>query len=252
MDKDKIDLNAPAFGPGAQSLDQAVPIVEAEAETPEIKKEQVAETSEEESKVPYSRFKKFHDRALDAERDAAEWRAKAESLKPQETHNDDLPDFWKELYGDSDASKKAWKIQSEQNEQLKTEARREALEAVRNERYEEVKRTEENVSVLDENFEDLFAQVGRDLTEKEQSAILDIVDDYTPKDADGNYAGALLPFNKAWEIYELKTQATKAPKAKERDSIAQLSGSQTQGDTSITDKDKNFNPFDWNAWRKRL
>lgn len=255
IEKDKIDLNAPAFGPGSQNLEEAKPTAEAVVEPVEVKKEEVSvESSEEESKVPYSRFKKFHDRAIDAEREAAEWRAKAESIKPEpvSTSNADLPEFWKELYGDSEASQKAWKIQSEQNALLKEEARREAVEAVRNERFEESKRTDQNVEKLDENFEDLSALVGRDLTDKEQSDVLDIVDEYTPKDEYGNYLGVILPFEKAWEIYGLKAQASKAPKAQARDQVASLSGAQSQGETIITEKDKNFNPLDWNAWRTRI
>jgi hypothetical protein len=248
MDITKEQLDAPAFGTEAPVEPTVV----------EPTKEEVPVTSEEETKVPYSRFKKIHERAKEAEEEAARWREKAEAYDRQpklEREPSGLPDFWVKLYGDSEASKEAWKIQSEQNETIKAEARREALEAVRNERLEEAQRTEENVGILDENFEDLSAIVGRDLTDKEQSAILDIVDDYTPKDRDGNYAGQILSFDKAWEIYELRNQSAKAPKRESRDNAASLSGSQSQGDTSITEKDKNFNPS-WGAvgeaMRRRL
>lgn len=248
---DKVDLNAPAFGVGAQIVGETVvePTKVEEVKTEEVK---TKEPSEEESKVPYSRFKKFHDRALEAEKEAAEWRSRAEAIKTEPVSTDDLPAHWLKLYGDSDASKEAWKIQKQANENLIEQARAEALEAVRNERGEEVQRTEENIEKLDENFEDLTSLVGRDLTDKEQSAILDIVDDYTPKDRNGNYAGELLPFEKAWEIYELKNQISNAPKNKARDQVASLSSNRTQGEPTITDADKNFNPMDWNAWRKRV
>lgn len=251
MNKDKIDLNAPAFGAGAQKIEETP--VETEVKT-EVEPKETEETSEEESKVPYSRFKKFHDEAIELRREAAEWRAKAENYKPErEVSNTELPEFWKELYGDSEASKKAWKIQSEQNETLKAEARKEAIEAVRNERYEEAQRTEQNVETIDNNFEDLSAFVGRDLSEKEQSAILDIVDDYTPKDRDGNYAGELMSFDKAWEIYELRNQSAKSAKTKSRDQVASLNGSQSQGDPNATaEQNKNWNPLDWDAWKRRI
>jgi hypothetical protein len=45
--------------------------------------------------------------------------------------------------------------------------------------------------------------LGRELTENEQIAILDIVDEYTPKDKDGNYLCHLLPFDYAWKVYKL-------------------------------------------------
>lgn len=259
---EKIDLNAPAFGAGAQKIEETPVVSE---ETPEVKaKEEIAETPEEESKVPYSRFKKFHDEARlvpkyrqeadQYKREAEEWRAKAEAIKSSENvPTSELPEFWKKLYGDSDASLEAWKIQSEQNDALLSKAREEALNAVHNERMEEVKRTEENVEKIDSNFEKLSAFVGRDLTEKEQSAILDIVDEFTSKDEDGNYLGEILPFEKGWEIYELKTQASKAPRSQSRDNVASLSGSPSQGEPSaIAEKNKNFNPFDWDSYKKRI
>lgn len=254
IDKDKIDLNAPAFGEGAQKIE--VPTDEAVAEPveePKVEVKETEETSEEESKVPYSRFKKFHDRAAEAEAEAEKWKAKALALETKpETVSTDIPSYWVKLYGDSPESQEAWKIQSEQNEVLKREAREQAVEAVRNERFEEAKRTEQKVEVIDQNLDTLSAFVGRDLTDKEQEAVLDIVDDYTPKGGDGNYLGAMLPFEKAWEIYELKQQASKAPKTKARDQVASLSGTQTQGEPVITEKDKNFNPLDWNAYQRRI
>lgn len=247
----KYDLNAPAFGDGAQKIEETTS--EAEAQPVVGDQKETIEASEEESKVPYSRFKKFHDEAKSAREEADYWRQKAEAIKPEPVSTEsELPDFWKELYGDSDASQKAWKIQSRANEELREQAKQEALEAVRNERYEEAERTEQNVEILDAGFEDLSALVGRDLTDKEQSALLDIVDNYTPKDRDGNYSGQILPFEKAWEIYELKQGASKAPQIKARNQIAGLSGSQTQGETNISEKDKNFNPFDWNAYQRRI
>ena len=255
-DATKFDMNAPAFGPGSQKIE------------PDIKKEEsvVAEVTKvveeapkpeadaEESKVPYSRFKKFHDRALEAETEAAKWREIAEKKEPSvDKVESELPSFWVELYGDSDASKRAWKIQSEQNEALISKAREEAIEAVRNEKYEETERVEKNVEYIDSQFENLSALVGRDLTEKEQSAVLDIVDEYTPKDKDGNYSGDIIPIEKAWEVYELKQGISKAPKQASRDNVASLSGASTQGtpDARI-EQDKSFNPLDWGAYKKRL
>lgn len=257
MNKDKIDLNAPAFGQGAQKLTdlEDKPETPAVVEEPKVEEEEVPapEAVAEETPVPYSRFKKFHDEAKQLRDEVAALRQQVESVEPTApTAELELPEFWKELYGDSEASQKAWKIQSEQNEALIQKARQEAIEAVRNERYEEAQQTEANIETIDSNLESLSDSLGRELTEKEQSAVLDIVDAYTPKDEDGNYAGPLLPFDKAWEIHELKTQAGKAPIQASKNNVASLSGSQTQGEPSINEKDSNFNPLDWGAWKKRL
>ena len=64
--------------------------------------------------------------------------------------------------------------------------------------------TQENIEIIDERFDDLAKYIGRELTEEEQSALLDIVDEHTPKNSQGNYAIDLFPFEYAWRIYETK------------------------------------------------
>jgi len=248
-----FDPNAPAFGTGAQVISEAEPTEEAEV-TPvaaeEAEPEEVVTPSEEESKVPYSRFKKFHDEAKEYQAQAEFWRQQAESLKsqpsPQVTENPEVPDYWVQLYGDSPESLKAWKIQEQQNEKIKEEARQEALKAIEERSYQEETRTKENLNVIVSNLEALSDYVGRQLTEKEQSAVLDIVDEYTPQDEHGNYLGATIPFEKAWEIYELKNQATKSPKTQARNQVANLTGSNSQGPVGDSERNDNFDPS-WGA-----
>jgi hypothetical protein len=99
----------------------------------------------------------------------------------------------------------------------------------------------------------LEARIGRDLSEKEQSAILDIVDDYTAKDNDGNYQGALMPFDKAWEVYELKNASSRSATRQSRDNVAALSGTSSQGNTTDqAKKDESWNPLARGSWRNRL
>jgi hypothetical protein len=69
---------------------------------------------------------------------------------------------------------------------------------------DEKQQIEGNIAVIDIQLLGLQNMIGRELTEDEQSTILDIVDEYTPKDKDGNYLCRLLPFEYAWEIYEIK------------------------------------------------
>lgn len=255
MDMNNIDLNAPAFGEGSQKIDDVAPIIEApteEAEAQTVEVEQEQDRSEDESKVPYSRFKKFHDEAKFYKEQAEEWQRRAESLKPQEPVVTTAPDWWVKLYGDSPEAVEAWQIQAEQNERLKQEAREEAIQALRDQEQQEEQRVNDNLSYIDDNISSLSDKLGRELTSKEESALLDIVDEYTPKDDNGDYIGALMPFDKAWEIYELKNKVTKAPTTQARDSVAALSGTQSQGSVEVDEKNKNFNPLDWNAWKQRI
>jgi hypothetical protein len=254
---DKIDMNAPAFGGNAQKAETVAPTSDTEVKP-------VADSSEEEeeSKVPYSRFKKFHDQARENEKEAQYWREQAESLRtrePKETPTDyqsKALDLWIENYGDTEASRKAFRNQQEINrierEEYRAELKREALEAVRNERYQETRQTEENLEVIDDNIDSLKEYLGRSITSREESALLDIIDDYTPKDDDGNYAGPLISMDKAWKIYQMQTKSSKSSDVNSRDGIASITGSQSYGETNITEADKNFNPLERGTWKKRL
>lgn len=234
----------------------------AEVEAPQEAAAAESEESEEEPKrVTYSRFKNVHAAKEEAERQAQEalqqaeyWKRMAELKNGQPSAPQaDVPDYWLEMYGDNDVSRKAWDTQRKANEQLIKEAREEAVNAYREQKNQEASAQAQNLQVIESEIESLEGLIGRPLTDKEQDMVLDIVDDYTPKDAQGNYLGAMLPFDKAWEIYELKSQASKAPKKNAREAVAATSSASTQGDTSVAAvKDEEFNPRDWNAWKKRL
>lgn len=256
----KIDLNAPAFGPKAQKVGEETTTESGE----EVVKEEKPEVnSEEETMVKYSRFKKFHDEAKQYQQEAEYWRRQAETSRPEREESQsqnplaEAKRLWIETYGEDANSMKGWDNQIKINQAFKQEAvesaREEARNTSRNERYEEVQRTQENISVIDNDLEALQDYVGRPITEREEEAILDIVDEFTPKDGYGNYSGALLPMDRAWEIYELKQGASGSTRRSSRDSIASMSGSQSQGDPAVqSEKDKNFEPRDWDAYKRRL
>lgn len=269
LDRTKVDLNKPAFGEGSQTLKEFETKPEetsVEVTKPEIKEEvseEETETPVGENKVAYSRFKTIHQRALDAEAEAEHWRLKAEEIEQtrsrfseSRTESTEMPREWEALYGNSEASQKAWGIQLKREQDIERRAFEAGQRGAQELKKIETQRVNENLSTINENFEDLSALVGRDLTEKEETAILDIVDNYTAKDNDGNYLGAMMPFDKAWEVYELKQNSGKTVQRKSRDAVASLSGTNSQGATEVDsvqgEKDKNFNPLDWKAWKRRI
>lgn len=263
LDKTKFDPNAPAFGASAQKLEDLINDAHAQSsvEEPQEVREEVSDdidTSVEENKVPYSRFKKFHDKALEAEQEAEKWRQRAEELensRARSNTNDtnEMPSYWKELYGDSEVSQRAWQIQEQREQDIERRAYEAGQRGAEELEHKQQQRIEGNVATIDDNFDNLSDYVGRELTAKEQSAILDIVDDFTPKDEYGRYAGPLIPFEKAWEMYELKNNSTKTATRQSRDTVASISGAQSSGNTDIqTEKDKGWNPLARGTWRNRL
>lgn len=270
MDLEKeVDLNTPAFGPGAD--DAAEP---GETQSPESRPEDEVEVEPEKvapvvaepepesgQKVPYSRFEarvkaaQEADRLrLEAEERAEHWKAIAEAKNPPSSATDaQAPDWWVEMYGDSENSLKAWKVQDAANERLKKEARDEAVRAYREEAQADKTREQENLDKIESGIASVESVAGRTLTEKEQSEVLDIVDEWTPKDAEGNYLGAPIPFEKAWEIHELRGAAAKVPKTAARNAAASASAATNAGDVNVqADRNKDFDPRDWDAYKKRL
>ena len=241
MDTNKVDLNAPAFGDKAQKVvDIEKPVVVDTIKEPEA-------LEEEEGKVRYSRFKSVNERRLQAEQLAEQYRQEAEELRSQRTvkpeESDDVPSYFLKMYGDRPETHEAWKLQKAHDEEVLERAELRAREALRSERTYESSRTNENVEVIDNNLDNLSDFVGRDLTVKEQSRILDIVDDYTPKDDDGNYQGPPIPFEKAWRIYELENQNANGSRIRSRTQVADQSGTRTEGEVAINEEqNKAFNP----------
>lgn len=255
----EVDLNKPYGEVDGQTVEPAVAEPTA-AEVTEKKPEAVVEPVEE-TKVPYSRFKNVNQARRDAEAEAERWRDEAERLRSERTARateapaGEMPDWWKENYGETDASKRAWNNQVQHEARLAERVRQEALQSVHQERQSESKRYQDNIKTIDANLEDLSDSLGRTLSDAEESALLDIVDEYTPKNDEGDYISATIPFEKAWKIYEMQQKATTTQKREARNGVADLTATRTQGEPSdsvAAERDKKFIPGAWGAWRSEI
>ncbi len=267
----KIDLDAPAFGSGAPKAEDTSEKTTADVSQTESGEKDTQGTSAQESvvdeqRVPYSRFSKMREAAREAELRAEEAESRYQDVLrvreerggvSQETdapeYKGALPGYWMKLYGDSEASREAYSIELQRQREIKEEARREALDAVRSETQTERRILANNETVIENRLDDLSEYLGRDLTLEQQGALLDIVDEYTPKDADGMYAGELLPFDKALEIMELRQGQAGATSSRQRRQATALTSSRSDGEPSgDLKREETFNPLDWNAYKRRI
>lgn len=253
-EEQKADLDKPFVADPAPAGEAP-----AEAKKEEEKKE-VEPAEEEKARVPYSRFENVNKARREAEEEADKWRRRAQELedsrfeRQSETQTGEVPSWWTKLYGDTEQTREAFGIWREGNQQIISQAEQKALEAVKNAQQEEKESERQNLKVLDDHLESVAAIAGHDLSEDEESKILDIIDEFTAKDGDGNYLGAILPPDKAWEIYELKNKVSEAPSKKSRDSVAALTNVPTSGQPSIEQKERDeaYRPGAWGDWEKRL
>ncbi len=219
----------------------------------------------EEQRIPYSRMKAVIDARREAEQRAEEAEerlnqvlSRNEEPRRQENRNvgeydGALPVYWAKMYGDNENSRLAYSYELERQQAIRDEVRREALNAVREERTQETQVIAGNERTIDNHLEDLSYSLGRELSEQEEDAILTIVDEYTPTDEDGKYSGSLMSFEKAWEIYNLRQSQSSGAAARSRRAPTMLTGTPTNGEPSTKLKDdKDWNPQDWNGWRKRV
>lgn len=268
----KVNLDSPAFGPGAIANEpkENVTTQPSQGESENRNETKVEPTSggepvvappTEEQRVPYSRLKAVTDARREAEDRAAEAEDRYQRLLSEREQRQqgqfqqqvELPTWWVKLYGDTDQSKEAYSYELERQQTIREEARREALEAVREERAQEGQVLSSNERIIDNRLEDLGQVLGRDVTEQEEASILDIVDEYTPKDRDGNYAGELISFEKAWEIHELRQSQATGKTRQARRAPTDLTSQSSQGEPTGKEKDdKNWNPLDWNSWKRRI
>lgn len=231
----------------------------------EDKKEVVDDKKEEEQRVPYSRFDKVrrekeeavqraeeaieYARSLTAQREVVREASPYSSYEEQEYARE-----IKTLYGDNPAAERIIEINLKHQRAIGERAERRALQAIEARQYNESRALAQNENVIDSRLEQLSERVGRELTEKEQDSLLEIVDEYTPTGPDGKYAGEILPFDKAWEIYEMKQERQASSSKKARSQAVRASGSPSQGEPSgsTAEQNKEFNPRNWKSLYDRI
>lgn len=221
----------------------------------EEEKGEVSSSTEEDvvadkARVPYSRFESVNERAIRAEerlRIIEEEMAKSKTVEPEEI---DVPSEWIELYGESDEAKRAYQLQLRLNERMQEEAANKAYERISNREKEEKEVLTKNLEYIEDNLDQFEKSLGRKLTEKEESSILDIQDEFTAKDENGKYIGELLSPEKAYEVYELRSQKAKVAKTQAKNRVLGLTGVSSEGD--ISDTSANYRPNVWGGWRDKL
>lgn len=207
--------------------------------------------TDEEQRVPYSRFKKKTDEAATyAARVKAleEQLAQRQESKIEPKDSDDVPEEWKELYGDSELSKKAWSVQQRREAKLREEAVKAALELVRKEQLEVAKAEEQKEKALDEYLSSLKDGFGQQMSQAAEEELLAIVDEFSPTGSDGKYISLITP-EKAIEIYNLRHAQKNAKTKAAREKVADLTSGKSQGEA-----DRAAAPYkpSWDAWREAL
>lgn len=271
IDLSKLDLDKPYTSFEGKSLEDisveknsGEPKEENGKEVEKENKEKVESESsvedKEETQVPYSRFKKIHQRAIQAERENEEMARKTLELENRLNSNKqkeepqaketNLPAWWVNMFGNSEDSAYGYNELMGKVGGTKEDIIKELKEAERNQEKE----FESNESDIEDNLDVLSGYIGREMSWEEQERVLNIIDKYSPIDEKTGKYIKIFPFEDAWEIYQDRQKALGMFGKKARNEIAGLvnRGSSGEPDFDKAESDKNFNPLARGTWRDKL
>ena len=150
------------------------------------------------------------------------------------------------MYGSEEKSKQGYEVWAAAQQDREQELIDKALKTIQARETQDsvaVKKEEENIDVEFDSFEE---DSNISLTAKDKVELLNIVDEFTPKDDEGNYLGATIPLEKAYEILELKRSVPSA-QTQQRKQLAGITGGGRSGQQKSTNQ---FRPGDWGGWRR--
>ena len=248
-------LKEEKFAPDSEHAEEEG--MELQPEVKEEEKEEKVSVSPEEdtvadkARIPYSRFEKVNEQRLVAETKLAMLQEQLAQGKPTESNQDLTPSQWLKLYGDNDDARAAWVLDQELKQEMRDSLKSEILNDIEERETTREKVLESNIEYIEDNLLKFQEELGRELTDAEESAILDIQDELTPKDSKGNYIKdvPLFPADKAFEIYSLRQGVQRAEKSVARRRVTSITGSSDSGDTSSSDS---FRPGVRGQWRDKL
>lgn len=248
LEKSGSEAVAAIKGPSLSDLAPMEPKIEEKTEEP-IEEEET-ESGGKKVRIPVSRLKTLTSKVSELEaklqeRDQYTERIAAleEQIQASKEDEEDLPEWWKEAYGDTDVSKQGYRNQQRimreefQRNIQQAEADRHAADI---EREQHVKSVEAS---FDAQMESLEESLGRELTSTQKSELMDIVGEYSPMEGD-QYV-AYLPIEKAYDIWT-KGQGQNQGKQE----IARIASIQSSGNSSASSQSSERPQ--WGDWRKRF
>lgn len=204
------------------------------------------------ARIPYSRFETVNEEKIRAQERVKYLEEQLASKTPEaQTEELDLPSEWVELYGNSDEAKRAYGLQMSLNERMQEQAAQKAVEMIEGRKTDQEKIVQENLQVIEQELTSFSDTLGRKLTEGEENAILNIQDEFTPKDEDGRYLSKLLSPDKAFEIHTLRQAQTVAKTKQSKNRVLAVTGANSEADSSNA-SGKDYNSQAWGSWRDKL
>ena len=249
-ESNKFDLDQPTVPDADVVEDGEVEEGNAGTSEPETHESETV-VEEEPSRIPYSRFETMHERATRAEAELDFLRSQREVSAPEPVQfNGDLPEKWTKLYGDNEASREAYGLYKAGIKEEFTTMRDELINEVRQQEYSREQEAEQTADDWATTMSDFAAKNSRKFSDAEESAILDVMDELTPKDDRGMYVVTPISYlAQAVELHDLRNQKATFAKRDARKRTVAITGARSEGEPGDSQSDGHFRPGQWDSWR---
>lgn len=214
--------------------DSEIPDLVPEDSEPEIKPESRRGRKEEETAevTPrfQDRFNEIYGEAKRHEREASEARERADRLERlleksmqqgQTPEKRAVPDEWKKVLGETESTDAFYDLLDRELSTREQRAADKAYERFVEDQRDNTEAVRANEGAIDNELESLEDSIGRELTDEEAAAILDIADELTPQE-NGKYLTNLVPLRAAYGEYRARQFEAKAPQQQQRQRVASV------------------------------
>lgn len=167
------------------------------------------------------------------------------------TETQDVDSRFLRIYGDSPETREAWKLQQDMFNEVKTQAKEEALTEIVESQRESSRQQRELESFIDSQLEDIEDEYHVDLTSntreayKARTEFLGMIEKASPKNSDGDITD-YADFSSVWEFYQSKQSKDKGSTDRQRE-ISSRSMSRSNAGSTTTESP--ITPG-FNGWRK--
>lgn len=247
LDKSAHEAVSSIKGPSLGDLATDVPKEAEQVEVPEAEDEET-ESGGKKVRIPRSRLqtltgelKELREKTKAWEESQARIAALEAQIKANSSQEEELPDWWKQAYGDNEVSRQGYANQ----QRIMREEFQRNLEAMERQRAAEEAARAEQVEAIEQSFDQqmdaLEESLGRELTATQKAELMDIVGEYSPMDGDSYVA--YIPIDKAYDIWQ-KGQGVSQSKQE----MARIASIPSGSGTSTASPERP----QWGDWRKRF
>lgn len=167
-------------------------------------------------------------------------------IAPQEL---EMPDWWKEAFGTDEVSKAAFKKQTEYEAKRFEEFENRILERFEQRSVEKIQKEQAEVQKWETYIETEVQNLREKGYQFDRNELLKVVEDYS-KDAQGNFTGHLIPFERAYEILQLKKAApTPTVVARQTAAAQSVAGTNSATTPSTLPTLTEVRERGWGGWR---